>query len=140
MNRILLVAILALPCMACTRQSQAASAGPSQSVIEKAIESQVVSTDAVTDSVTFQKIQIGPARVAHTAEVYGIPGGTTYWNVLVQYTMHSRNHFDPKNPACTAQEASQLYIARKNDFGNWSVSVVSGPENHTGPEKQVPCD
>ncbi|MBS0276297.1 MAG: hypothetical protein JSR81_01640 [Proteobacteria bacterium] len=140
MNRILLVAILALSCMACTRQSQAASSGPPQSAIEKTIVALFPSTDFVKQSVDFHQIRVGPARAAHTAEVYGIPGGTTYWNILARYTVRTRNHFDPSNPGCTAQDVSQLYIAHKSDFGDWSISQVSGSENHTGAETHVPCN
>jgi hypothetical protein len=139
MNRFLLATVLVFVLSVYSNVSQAAQSGPPGPAIQKAVTRLYPGTDLVKCQVLFRKIMVGPRRVAHTAEIYGLPGGTPYWHVLALYIVLSRNNFDPNHPTCTAQPISQQYLAHKNDFGDWSITMESGSENREGQERPVAC-
>lgn len=101
-----------------------------ETTIHNALYPESNNTDVSKTTLAFHSVDIARPRTLKTDEVYGIPGGTTIYPVLVNFTSINRTQIDPKaQPLIDTHDIVQKYLFYKDEFGKWVLDIVSSSEN-----------
>lgn len=101
-----------------------------ETTIQKSLYPDKFNTDMNHTTLNFEDIKIAQSRKLHVGEVYGIPGGTTIYPVLVKYVVTTRSQVSPSaQPLYDTHNIVQKYLFYKDEFGKWVLDIVSSSDN-----------
>ncbi|MDE3213510.1 MAG: hypothetical protein KGM98_09775 [Bacteroidota bacterium] len=115
-------------------QAQQKKGDLTQEIVEQTIQNSLYplsnNSDVSVTTLTFHSVAIASPHIEDAHDDDGLTIGTKFYPVLVSFTSSNKTQYSPADqPLMETHDIVQKYLFYKDEFGKWSLDMVSSSEN-----------